>query len=118
MGQFTKVAVGALAAVLGATLGTVPATASSLRVGGHCDSPFGIGSWREFTCSAWASGGTGDYHYSWQGLTPIVEFEVYEGPLVNGYCTADRTHGARVTVTSGTETASGDIWFDCPSVLR
>ncbi|MFI6821030.1 hypothetical protein ACIBJE_08750 [Micromonospora sp. NPDC050187] len=112
--MLSKVAVGAAVAVLGATLGAVPATASSLVVDGHCDTPYGgIGHHWEFECSASASGGTGSYRYSWQQLIPFVYFDVDQGPVATGYCSAYNTVGVRVTVTSGAETTTRDIRFDC-----
>ncbi|MFI6230211.1 hypothetical protein ACIBCR_23225 [Micromonospora echinospora] len=114
MELLSRFAVGAAAAVLGATLGAVPATASTLIVDGECDTPLGgIGSYWDFRCSASASGGTGSYHYSWEQHLPFLWFYVDQGPTATGYCSWGMTVGVRVTVVSGAETTTRDIRFDC-----
>ncbi|MEU4567898.1 hypothetical protein [Micromonospora sp. NPDC023956] len=118
MGLFARVAVGAAAAVLGATMGAVPAAASALTVSGSCESAAGFGATRDFACSATASGGTGGRLHSWRSLTPNSVFLVAQGAVSEGYCWAYTENVVRVTVTSGAETASADVRFSCPSSRR
>ncbi|WP_431977186.1 hypothetical protein [Micromonospora haikouensis] len=59
------------------------------------------------------TGGTGDYRYTWQPLTPFTGLYADQGPASSGYCSAYADVIVRVTVASGTETASADVRFPC-----
>ncbi|MEU8021861.1 hypothetical protein AB0B88_06535 [Micromonospora haikouensis] len=67
----------------------------------------------DFDCTASATGGTSGYHYTWQPLIPITVFYDDQGPSSSGHCSAYVDNVVRVTVASGTETASTDIRFPC-----
>lgn len=113
MNLITTVAAGLAATVLGgATLGT-PAATTTLAVDGYCKAQFGIGQWRDFGCTASATGGAGDHRYTWQPLTPFTGFYADQGPASIGYCSAYADVIVRVTVASGAETASADVRFPC-----
>ncbi|MDI5938655.1 MULTISPECIES: hypothetical protein [unclassified Micromonospora] len=113
MSLITTVAAGLAATVLGGTMVGAPAATTTLTVDGRCKAQFGIGQWRDFDCTASATGGDGDYRYTWQPLIPITVFHADQGPSSSGYCTAYADTVVRVTVVSGAETASANIPFPC-----
>lgn len=113
MGLLGTAAVGVAATVLGGTMAGAPAAATALTVEGQCRAVYGIGQWRDFHCTASASGGAGNYQYTWKVIMPFTVLLVDEGPAAEGYCSAYSDSRVRVTVVSGTETAQTDIGFPC-----
>ncbi|WP_189048270.1 hypothetical protein, partial [Micromonospora sonchi] len=88
MGLVTTVAFGMAATVLSSTMVGAPAAATTLTVDAECDAWYGIGPWRDFYCTASASGGSGSFLYTWQPVTPFTIFYSDQGPSSSGYCTS------------------------------
>ncbi|WDZ82644.1 hypothetical protein [Micromonospora cathayae] len=114
MHVLTKAAVAVAATVLGSTTVAAPAAATTLTVKGSCRIDIGFNTpWENFTCNASASGGTGDYLYTWKSLMPFTYLDETEGQWVTGYCSLTDQTQVQVTVTSGAETASAVVPFRC-----